>query len=210
MSSFPSRGLYAITDRELCGSPSIEQNVELAIQGGAVVIQYRDKGTDKARRKAEACRLLEVCRAYQVALIINDDIDLAADIGAQGVHVGKDDGTLAQARAALGSDAIVGVSCYNSIEKAVAAEAAGADYVAFGRFFPSPTKPDASPATLKELRANRARLGVPVVAIGGINSDNAQQLLDAGADLLAVINAVFGTGDPRAAASRFSHFFLEP
>ena len=135
MSSFPSRGLYAITDRALCASPSIEQNVEMAIQGGAVVIQYRDKGTDIARRNVEARRLLEVCRANQVALIINDDIKLAADIGAQGVHVGKDDGTLAEARAALGSDAIVGVSCYNSIEKAVAAEAAGADYVAFGRFF---------------------------------------------------------------------------
>ena len=207
MSSFPSKGLYAITDRELCASPSIEDNVERAIQGGAAVIQYRDKGTDGARRKAEALGLLDVCRANQVALIINDDIDLATNIGAHGVHVGKDDGTLAEARAALGPNAIIGVSCYNSIEMAIAAEAAGADYVAFGRFFPSSIKPDAMRASLGELRANRSRLNVPVVAIGGINPDNAQELLDAGADLLAVINAVFGTEDPRSAASRFSQFF---
>lgn len=207
MSSFPSKGLYVITDRELCASPSIEENVEMAIQGGAAVIQYRDKGVDRVRREGEALRLLEVCRASQVALIINDDIELANVIGAQGVHVGKDDGTLAEARETLGPNAIVGVSCYNSIERAIAAEAAGADYVAFGRFFPSSVKPNATPASLDELRENRSRLHVPVVAIGGINSDNAQELLDAGADLLAVINAVFGTEDARAAASRFSHFF---
>ena len=207
MSTFPSRGLYVITDEILCASPSIAGNVERAIEGGAVVVQYRDKGTDDERRRSEALQLLEICHAYAVPLIINDDIALAKSIHADGVHVGKDDGSLAQARAALGPGAIVGVSCYNTIELALSAQSAGADYVAFGRFFPSSIKPDAVQASLSELRANRSRLRVPVVAIGGIKPDNAQELLNAGADLLAVINAVFSSGDPFTAASRFSRFF---
>ena len=207
MSRFPSRGLYAITDSELCASPSIVCNVERAIRGGAMVIQYRDKSTDTDRRRTEGSELLEVCHANGVPLIINDDIQLAKDIGADGVHVGKDDGTLATARAALGADAIVGVSCYNAIDLALSAQEAGADYVAFGRFFPSSVKPNAVQASLEQLRMNRSRLTVPVVAIGGIKPDNAEELLDAGADLLAVINAVFGADDPGLAASRFSELF---
>ena len=207
MTRFPIKGLYAITDRDLCASPSIESNVEAAIRGGATVVQYRDKGTDEKRREAEASRLLEVCRANNVPLIVNDDIELAKHIDADGVHVGKDDQSLTRAREILGSEAIIGVSCYNSIESALTAQSAGADYVAFGRFYPSSIKPGAVQASIDQLRANRTCINVPVVAIGGIKPDNAKDLLDAGVDLLAVINAVFGTGDPFAAASQFSEYF---
>lgn len=209
MALLPTSGLYAITDSGLCASPSIVSNVEQAVQGGAVIVQYRDKGNDTSRRKSEASQLLEICRDSGVPLIINDDIALAKSIRADGVHVGKDDGSLANAREQLGPNAIVGVSCYNSIELALSAQRDGADYIAFGRFFPSTVKPDAIQASLEQLRHNRSRFTIPIVAIGGINSDNAKILLDAGADLLAVINAVFGVDDPGEAALRFSKLFGE-
>ena len=207
MANLPARGLYAITDRHHCALPSILSNVEQAVRGGAVIVQYRDKGTDTPRRKLEASQILEICRDSNVPLIINDDVSLAKSISADGVHVGKDDGTLANARAQLGPNAIVGVSCYNSVELALSAQRGGADYIAFGRFFPSSVKPNAIQASLEQLRQNRPRFTVPVVAIGGITPENANIVLDAGADLLAVINAVFGTDDPRYAASRFSKLF---
>ena len=202
-SLFPSHGLYAITD-----GPRIDllEVVAQALAGGARVLQYRDKTADAARRHAEAAALKQLCDTHAVPLIVNDDVALAVAVGAAGVHLGRDDDDVAAARAALGAGAIIGVSCYDSLERARAAAAAGADYVAFGAFFPSPTKPQAVRASLDLLRQS-ATLGVPRVAIGGITPDNAPSLVEAGADFLAVISAVFAAPDVCAAAQRFARLY---
>lgn len=200
---FPDRGLYAITDGPRADLLDAAAQV---LAGGARMLQYRDKTTDAARRLAEAVALKRLCDTHAVPLIINDDVALAAETGAAGVHLGRDDGDVAAARAALGAGAIIGVSCYDSLELARAAAAAGADYVAFGAFFPSPTKPHAVRASPSLLRQSAA-LGVPRVAIGGITPDNAPSLVEAGADFLAVISAVFSAPDARAAAQRFARLY---
>lgn len=201
------RGLYVLTDTALTPGEQLLAAVAAAIDGGAALVQYRDKSNDTARREAEATALLTLCRERGVPLIINDDTALAARIGADGVHVGREDAGLRQARAALGPDAIIGVSCYDDLERARQAEAAGADYVAFGSFFASPTKPAAVPASLDLLRGARAELSIPIAAIGGITPDNGAQLVAAGADLLAVITGVFAQPDIRAAARRYAALF---
>ncbi|TPQ24864.1 thiamine phosphate synthase [Methylomonas koyamae] len=201
---FPGKGLYAITQPDGKSIAQVVADVEAALRGGAAVIQYRDKNPLDAGKLAAA--LLAVCHAYRVPLLINDSVELALAVGADGVHLGRDDGDLAAARTALGPDAIIGVSCYNDIGRATAAVAAGADYVAFGRFFRSGSKPLAAPAEIGTLEIAKRSLQVPIVAIGGILPENAGQLLAAGADLLAVIGGVFD-GDPFAAARRFQALF---
>jgi thiamine-phosphate pyrophosphorylase len=200
------RGLYAVTDSELSGT-TLVQSVAQAIQGGAVMIQYRDKSTDAGQRLWQANDLQMLCQSLRVPLIINDDIELAVQCRAAGVHLGKDDAPIAQARAALGEQAIIGVSCYASLPQALAAQAAGADYVAFGSFYASPTKPDAQRADLELLRAARAELHIPIAAIGGITPDNGRALVDAGADLLAVVSGVFGATAINAAARAYTVLF---
>jgi thiamine-phosphate pyrophosphorylase len=202
---FPPLGLYAITREGYPDAAALAEAVAAAIRGGAAVVQYRAKSA--ADPVAEAERLLAVCRAGGVPLVINDDVELAGRIGADGVHLGKDDPDLEEARRILGPDAIIGVSCYDSVERAVQAEAAGAGYVAFGRFFPSRTKPGAPCARLETLVEAKRRLSVPIVAIGGITPENGGPLLEAGAGLLAVIDGVFGAGDPERAARRFAPLF---
>jgi thiamine-phosphate pyrophosphorylase len=204
---FPPRGLYAITPDGPHPPGFLESSVEDAIEGGAVAIQYRDKSGDGPRRHAAASALCEICRRRQVPLIVNDDVALASAVGASGAHVGRDDTALGAARARLGPDAIIGVSCYGSVEQAVEAARQGADYVAFGRFFPSSTKPGAVPCSREVLEQARDAVSVPVVAIGGITPENGAVLLAAGADVLAVIDGVFGRGDVRAAAAGFSGLF---
>lgn len=199
----PNGGLYAISDGPRA---NLLAACEAVLGGGAVLLQYRDKSADQARRHAEAATLAELCASFNVPLIINDDIELAASVGAAGVHLGGRDATVASARARLGVGAIVGVSCYNEIERARQAVAEGADYLAFGTFYPSPTKPNALRATPGLLRTARP-LGLPLVAIGGITADNAQPLLDAGADFLAVISDVFGAHDQAAATRRYAALF---
>nr|WP_199046201.1 thiamine phosphate synthase [Dyella sp. ASV24] len=197
------RGLYVITDgprRDLL------EAVAQALAGGARLLQYRDKTTDHPRRFDEARALRALCAARDVPMIVNDDVALARAAGAAGVHLGEDDGDVAAARAALGDDAIIGVSCYDSLERARELASAGADYVAFGAFFPSPTKPHARRASFDLLRQSAA-LGIPRVAIGGITPDNGGSLIDAGADYLAVISAVFGDPDVHGAAERFAQLF---
>jgi len=201
------RGLYAITDAALCAEPGLLPAVEAALRGGAKLIQYRDKGRDGERRLAEASGLTLLCRGYGVPLIINDDVELAAAAGADGVHLGKDDPRIGAARARLGAGAIIGVSCYNRLELAREAEAAGADYVAFGRFFPSSSKPLAVQADTELLRAARREIRCPIAAIGGITPENGGDLAAAGADMLAVIQAVFGQADVGAACRRFAPLF---
>ena len=201
------RGLYAITDSKLLSSEKLVEAVALAIQGGAQMIQYRNKGGDAEQRQWEASDINNMCRPLGVPLIINDDVEMAAQVFAAGVHLGKDDADVAAARAKLGPRAIIGVSCYNDIEQAIAAEKAGADYVAFGSFFPSRVKPDAVKAELELIHEAKQKLTIPVVAIGGITADNGRQLVEAGADMLAVITEVFGQADIRAAAEQFAKLY---
>jgi len=207
MPRFPSRGLYAITDDALLAPQGLPDAVEHAILGGAVAIQYRSKQGNSGARRALALALQSVCRRHGVCLMINDDVELAREIGADGVHLGREDLPLPIAREHLGPQAIIGVSCYNQPERALTAQRQGADYVAFGRFFPSSTKPQALTATPAMLAEVRPSLSVPVVVIGGITPENGASLLQAGADLLAVIHAVFGVDHPRTAAERFRRLF---
>ncbi len=203
------RGLYAITDSKLLSPERMVEAVALAIQGGAVMIQYRDKGDDPMRRQWEASDLSNICRPLGVPLIINDDVELAAQVMAKGVHLGQHDADIAAARNRLGPNAIIGISCYNDLDCAIAAEKAGADYVAFGSFFPSRVKPEAVKAEVELLRQAKQQLNIPVVAIGGITADNGAQLVEAGADMLAVITDVFGQADIRAAAEQFTSLFTD-
>jgi thiamine-phosphate pyrophosphorylase len=199
-------GLYAITDGP---RGDLLDACEAAIDGGTVLLQYRDKTADAPRRLAEARALAELCARRRVALIVNDDVDLAIASGAAGVHLGADDADIATARAKLGPCAIVGVSCYDAPDRARALAAAGADYLAFGAFHPSPTKPDARTATPALLREAKV-LGLPLVAIGGITPENGAALVEAGANYLAAISAVFGTPDVRGAARSFAALFAAP
>jgi thiamine-phosphate pyrophosphorylase len=207
LSAVLRRGLYAVTRQGPLPAGALESEVALAVEGGAVAIQYRDKSEEHARRREVAVALKKLCRARGIPLIVNDDVELASLVEADGVHLGRDDPTVQAARSRLGSDAIIGVSCYASLERAVQAERAGANYVAFGRFFPSATKPGAPRCPLSVLEAARDALDIPVVAIGGITADNGAILLDAGADLLAVIDAVFAQRDIRASAARIAELF---
>ncbi|MGH8557658.1 MAG: thiamine phosphate synthase [Methylococcales bacterium] len=200
---FPSSGLYAITDSAIWPGSRLLTAVAHAIDGGACVIQYREK-----HRKADVPLvkdILDLCRSHQVPLIINNDIDLASRIGADGVHLGRYDRALGEARRIIGDQAIVGISCYDSISRAARAEQEGADYVAFGCFFPSRTKPGASPLDIGIFQ--QASVKIPVVAIGGITPENGGELLASGADLLAVISGIFGETNPDRAAFRYTKLF---
>ncbi|MGD2138359.1 MAG: thiamine phosphate synthase [Gammaproteobacteria bacterium] len=203
------KGLYAITDSRLIPPGKLCSRVAQAIAGGAALVQYRDKQRRASERLREATALAALCRQHAVPLIINDDLELAAAVDAAGVHLGMADAAPGRARERLGETAIIGVSCYNRLERASEAVTAGADYIAFGRFFPSASKPEAEPATPALLREARARYNLPLVAIGGITPANGRQLIEAGADLLAVIHGVFGQPDVRAAAQAYAALFRE-
>ena len=200
---FPKHGLYAITDGP---RPGLIEACAAALRSGAAVLQYRDKTADAKRRVAEAFALAALCAEYGVPLIINDDIAIAIAVGAAGVHLGADDADIASARAQLGAAAIIGASCYDSLERAQELARAGADYLAFGAFFPSPTKPQARRATPGLLTAAKS-LGKPLVAIGGVTPDNARPLLEAGADFIAAVSGVFADPDHAAATQRYADLF---
>ena len=200
------RGLYAVTPDGLDDELLLEK-VDAALGGGARLVQYRNKRADACARLRQARALADLCRRYGAPLIINDHVELAAEAGANGVHVGRDDGDLAEARARLGPNALIGASCYNQLEMARAAQRAGASYVAFGSFFPSGVKPDAVRAPLQLLAQARQELNLPLVAIGGIDHTNAPQLIAAGAHSIAVISALFSAHDVRAAAAQLSKLF---
>ncbi len=201
------RGLYLITDDARPGPTAIAARVDAALRGGGRVVQYRDKGRDAQRRLDEARALQTVCAEYGAVLLINDDIELAAAIGADGVHLGRDDTDIASARRRLPAGSLIGASCYADFDSALEAVAQGADYVAFGSFHTSPTKPQAVRAPTGLLTRARRELGVPTVAIGGISPENGAALVQAGADMLAVISAVFGAADVTAAAKAFADCF---
>lgn len=199
----PKSGLYAITPEGKI-TDEILNFTHAVLKGGACIVQYRDKTANDKVTIAQ--QLLTLCHAYNVPLIINDNVQLAEKIGADGVHLGKDDGDILQARQRLGENAIIGVSCYNSLERAIEAQKDGATYVAFGRFFSSTSKPLAAPAQIGTLTASKKVLTVPIVAIGGILPENGEQLLNAGADLLAVIGGLT-TENPEKSAQDYCKLF---
>ena len=201
----PGPGLYLITPDPW--TEALPGRLASALAAGVKLVQYRSKSGSDAECAARAAALRVECRKAGVPLIVNDDPLLAREVGADGVHVGRDDTRLAEAHRVLGPGAIVGCSCYDSLERALRAEDEGASYVAFGSFFPSPTKPRATPARLELLAGARARISIPVVAIGGITPDNARSLVDAGARWLAVVSAVFAAPDPARAVERFAAAF---
>jgi thiamine-phosphate pyrophosphorylase len=204
---FPASGLYAITQTDGKTDATIIQEVSSVIKGGACVIQYRNKQSTTPTAKVDlAKQLLVICKTYNIPLVINDDAELALNIGADGVHLGKHDGDISACRELLGPEAIIGVSCYDDINAALKAEAQGADYVAFGRFFASSSKPLASPAHSKTLVQAKKQINLPIVAIGGILPENGAQLLDEGADVLAVIGGLFEK-DPETSAQAYLKLF---
>lgn len=202
------RGLYAVTaDRD--DTAQLLREVEAVLGAGAAWLQYRNKNASAQLRTQQARALQALCARHGVPLIINDDWPLALAIGADGAHLGEDDGELRAARAALGPTALVGASCYDDPQRARQAVREGASYVAFGAFHPSPSKPAARRAPLQLLH-EAAALRVPRVAIGGITTDNARALIDAGADLVAVISGVFAAPDPAAATRAYLSCFQDP
>jgi thiamine-phosphate pyrophosphorylase len=199
------RGLYAISP-EMTDTARLVAAVEECLAGGARLVQYRAKSATPTLALEQARRIATACRAHGAALIVNDSVELAVAANADGVHLGRDDVGIDEARAALG-DRIIGVSCYDEPLRARAARDAGADYVAIGSVFHSATKPDAARASLENLTAAKRISGLPLVAIGGINIDNASLAVAAGADMVAVIQALFDASDVRAAARSFTRFF---
>jgi thiamine-phosphate pyrophosphorylase len=199
--TWPRRGLYLVTPDEPDTLRLLTRVLPLLPLGPAL-LQYRNKAAPASTRREQALALLGACRRFGVPLVVNDDPALAYDVGAAGVHLGRDDGDVVAARKAMGADAIIGVSCYDDLDLAAAAAGAGADYLAFGAMFASGTKPRARRAPLSVLR-DAGRFHLPRVAIGGLTPDNAGEALAAGADLIAVIGAVFEAADPAAAARAF-------
>ena len=200
------RGLYAITP-DGGSREELEKQVGAALRGGARLVQYRDKTHDATQRLEIASALRALCHAHGARLIVNDDVALALAVDADGVHLGAHDGDLAQARRALGADKLLGASCYADFALACRAQAAGADYVAFGAVYPSPTKPHAVRAPLALFTHCRRELGITSCAIGGITLGNAPALLTAGADLIAVISDLFAAPDIGARAAQFSQLY---
>ena len=193
--------LYAVTDRAWVGRQTLPQQVEAALKGGATCVQLREKHLDDADMLAEANTISALCRAYHVPFILNDNVPLAKLCGADGVHVGQDDLSAAEARRLLGPDKIIGVSAHN-VEEAVAAQAAGADYLGAGAAFVTSTKGDARPIPHAMYRAITDAVDIPVVAIGGITEENMAELRGCGLDGVAVVSSLFAAQDVAAAAGR--------
>lgn len=201
-----TRGLYALTDAQLMpDDATLIDRCEAALSAGIALLQYRDKSGNEGQRERQGRALKALCDHYDTPLIINDDAALAWRLGV-GLHLGRSDGSIARARKALGPEAIIGATCQGSLEFAEQAAREGASYLAFGRFYPSRTKPDAPPANLSVL-AQAARFELPLVAIGGIDGDNIEATIDAGADLIALVHGIFGHDDPGAVVRRLNQAF---
>ncbi len=201
------KGLYAITDEKLITEQQFSEVVELALQGGARIIQYRDKSNNPEKRLQQASKLCALCQQYQAVSIINDDIELAKAVNADGLHLGKDDISLADARQILGDKTIIGISCYNDLSLAIKAEENTADYVAFGAMFSSATKPQATVAGPDIISQAKQQLSIPVCSIGGITINNIHQVIQHGADMTAVISDLFSTDDIQHKAKQLSRQF---
>ena len=202
----PVKGLYAITP-ESTDSVALLARVDAALRGGAKVVQYRSKSVGDSLRRCQARDLGRLCRTRNALFIVNDSVDLALDADADGVHLGKDDGSVVVARARLGARKLIGVSCYDDMARARHVASQGADYLAFGSFFSSTTKPFAKRADPELLRSAASEIGLPVVAIGGITEHNAAALIAAGASAVAVLSALFDASDVEGQARRFASLF---
>ena len=202
------RCLYAITP-DGADTDLLLAKVEAVLQGGISALQYRNKQANKELQIEQASAIWPLCKQYQVPFIINDSIELCLALDADGVHVGADDGNIGEVRAKLGADKILGASCYNRFDLALSAQQAGATYVAFGACFASSTKPHAPVASLELFKQAKAQLHIPAVAIGGITLANAASVIQAGADSIAVINAIFNADDVKLAVHQFTHLFKE-
>ena len=200
------KGLYAVTP-DILNTELLCEKVEKALQGGASQVQYRNKAADANLRLRQASALLALCRSYQVPLIINDHLDLCAQIDADGLHVGATDCDLGAARRLLGDDKILGASCYNQLDLAIKAQDFGASYVAFGACFASGTKPNAPVASHNLITQAKKHLNIPSVAIGGITLQNAPQVIAAGANAIAVVGALFNVEDIKVSSQQFSGLF---
>ena len=200
------RGLYAVTPDE-ADTDLLLAKVEAALQGGISMLQYRNKLADHKLQTQQARAILPLCRQYQVPFIINDSVKLCLTLDADGVHIGAEDGNLTEIRTRIGKYKILGASCYDHFDLALAAQQAGADYVAFGACFASSTKPNAPVANLSLFDQARTQLTIPAVAIGGITLTNAPQVIAAGADSLAVINAIFNATDVKSSTEQFTQLF---
>ena len=193
-------GLYVITDKKLIKRDSFVETIEMAIKGGARIVQLREKETPDDVVVNLGKAIINVTKRYGVPLIINDSPELAKEIGADGVHLGGEDASIEQSRTLLGSEAIIGVSCYNQIERGINAVRSGADYVAFGTPYNTPTKPDREPTSIEILNQAVKLINIPIFAIGGITKDNVKPILKTGVDGIAVITSVFGSSNPESAA----------
>jgi len=198
------KGLYAITDEKLLNEKNFKEKIELALLGGTRIIQYRDKSSNQTKRLQQATQLCELCRRYKATSIINDDIELAHTVRADGVHLGKNDHSIEQARNLLGEHAIIGVSCYDDINLAIDAENNNADYVAFGAMFSSPTKPEARITHPEIISSAKNKTSLPVCAIGGITLENITQLVIHDVDMIAVISSLFSSEDIKLTAKNMS------
>jgi len=201
------KGLYAITDENLISEENFELAITSALQGGSRIIQYRDKSDNQKKKLQQASRLRSLCTQYHAICIINDDIELAIAINADGIHLGRDDISITQARKRLGVNSLIGISCYNDLDLALSAEKNQANYVAFGAIFSSPTKPNTSNAELSLITAAKEQLSIPVCAIGGITEKNISQAIEHGADMAAVISGLFSSDNIKNTASILSNKF---
>ena len=202
------RGLYAITSEPSVTSGKLVEAVEKALIGGAAIIQYRDKRPAGFSQEKNLEELLGLCRDYGSMLIVNDDVELARRVNADGVHLGQGDMQLEHAREHMGPGKMIGISCYGDTNRVAQALDDGADYIALGRFFASATKPGASGVSLEVLKSVRKLTTQPIVAIGGITAENGGPLVEAGADMLAAVEGVFGQQDITRAARDISALFL--
>jgi len=208
MTRLEIEGLYAITP-DVSDTKNLIQVTRQVLAGGARLVQYRNKTANAALRLEQAHSLAVLCREFGVPMIVNDHLDLAVEVDADGVHLGTDDASIADARRKLGDAKFVGASCYNKLEHAFEAERQGADYVAFGAFFASTTKPGAASASTDLLRRAKTLLQVPLVAIGGITEGNAPELIYEGADAVAVSSALFGASNVQSKAESFARLFKQ-
>jgi thiamine-phosphate pyrophosphorylase len=204
--SFIIKGLYAITP-DMADSNSLLKKTQLAIEGGAFMVQYRSKIQDRDVKIQQCAAILRLCREYKIPCIVNDDVDMCRVLEADGVHLGKKDDNIAEVRSILGEDAIIGSSCYDQLNRAKKAQKEGASYVAFGAMFETLTKPHAPRATLELLREAKSQIQIPIVAIGGITMNNAHDVIETGIDAIAVINSLFEAKTIKETAEIFSKMF---
>ncbi len=199
-------GVYAITDCVNLTNNDLLDKTEELLNVGVSLLQYRNKTLNKTNKKDLAKKIQSLCHQYNTPFIVNDDLALAKELEADGIHLGQNDDDIHTVRKVIGSK-IIGISCYNNLNRAISAEKNGADYVAFGSFFPSTNKPDAVEAPIELLLQSKTRLAIPIVAIGGITPENGKQLVDAHADLLAVINGLYSATNTSQATKDFNNLF---